>query len=105
VGFDPGWCGSMFCDTCLFGSGLDPRGSGGPGLGHVDSTGLFLRPGSPSLRVSIWPVMVPGWLGLLVPLVMVLALAVLVAVALVVLEMASLNSVSVANGTEARSWC
>jgi hypothetical protein len=45
----------------------------------------------------VWLVL--GWLGLLVPVVVVLALAVLVAMAVVVLEMASLIPVS---GSETR---
>jgi len=78
----------------LFGTGLNLRGSGGPGLGNLDSPGLFLCPDPPNLPVLVWLVLVLGWLCLLVPLVMVLALAVLVAMALVVLEVASLISVS-----------
>jgi hypothetical protein len=90
MGIDPIWYGSNCVRTCLFGSGLNLRGSGGPGPGNPDSSRPFLGPDPPSLPVLVWLVL--GWLGLLVPVVMVLALAVLVAVALVVLEMASLIS-------------
>jgi hypothetical protein len=90
MGFDP--VGSTFVDTCCFGGGVNLRGSGGPGLGNPDSSGSLLCPDPPGLPVLVWLVL--GWLGLLVPVVVVLALAVLVAMALVVLEMASLIYVS-----------
>jgi hypothetical protein len=90
MGFDP--VGSNCFRICWFGSDLNLCGSGGLGFGNPDSFRPFLGPNPPCLPVLVWLVL--GWLGLLVPVVMVLALAVLVAVALVVLEMASLIPVS-----------
>jgi len=78
----------------LFGSDLNLRGSGGPGLGNPASSGPFFDADPPSLPVLVWVVMVLGLLGPLVSWAMVLALPVLASLALVVLEMASLISVS-----------